>query len=199
MKAREELKAWLERSGTRQTDLARQIGTDKVRLCRLLSGRGTLEPAQLGALERVTGIAGLAIRLAAEGPRGRKRKTTPMPEAGADVSPQGGEPEGGTPLDALRALVGDVPPDVDPVGAFGDRFGIALLGGLLKLALTAKAEGTRLRALESLADRVFGKPVQRVRDETPHPPAESPELIELFESMAKPHEEPSPAREDGAA
>ena len=59
-----------------------------------------------------------------------------------------------------------MPADAHPVATFGERFGLTILGGLLRLALTGKNEGTRLRAFETLADRVFGKRMQRVKDET---------------------------------
>lgn len=179
MKATERLREWLDRSGTKQADLASQVGITRLRLCRLLRGKGTLPEAQLTRFEEVTGLRGVAAELAAEGPRERKVKSPPPPAAPP-------EPEASNPLVALRALIGEVPEGADPVALFGDCFGLPVLGGLLKLATSAKNEGTRLRALESLADRCFGKPVMRTRDETPRPPAESPELVELFATILKP-------------
>jgi transcriptional regulator with XRE-family HTH domain len=189
VKAVDELKAWLEKSGQRQVDLAGTLGVSKVRLSRLLKGQGTLLPSKLAAIEELTGIDGLALRLAAELPRGRSRKETPpippapLPPLDEDAFPPGYAAK-------LAQKIGDL--DAEP-----------LIAAKLKIAFGARTEAIRDRALSDLLDRMAGKAVQRTRDETPQAPVVDDALIQTLTKLATPPKPPlelvpSPAERDHA-
>jgi hypothetical protein len=72
------------------------------------------------------------------------------------------------------------------------RYSGVLLGQLLKLAATARSESCRLRALTESLDRLIGRPVQRVVDLTPKPPAEDHELFAIFDKLVPAAKEPKP-------
>ncbi len=169
MKAIEELGAWLDRTGTRQAAVAELIGTTGVRVTRLLAGKGTLPAAQLAALEKVTGIAELAVRLAGELPRGRRRKDAARVEPSAPPPP-------------AAELSPDLPRRL--AERLGEPEAEPLLAIMLRLATCSKSEGVRRQAAADLLDRLAGKALQRVLDTTPRPPAENAELLVLLGQIA---------------
>ena len=107
----------------------------------------------------------------------------------AFLAEQGGEAAGaGAPAPAgiieqqiteLRDLAGEASEsdERDELRTLAKRHRRTAVGGVLKLALSAKAESVRLRALEVLLERSDGKPVQEIRDTTPKAPAEADELV----------------------
>lgn len=188
MRAIEKLKRWLDESGTRQAALAAEVGISQMRLSRVLSGKGSLPPAKLTAIEVATGIEGLALSLAAELPKGRARASkTPPPEPVAPPAPLEGLTE-----DELAALPGAI------AERLGEPIAKPLFAVLVRLATSAKSEGVRRQAADSLADRICGKALQRVLDTTPKPPAENAELLLVLRQAAGEDTETPPPAEEGA-
>ena len=205
MKAIEQLRTWMEAQGMRQVDLAGELGTTKVRVSRFLSGHGGLPAEQLAALEKLTGLPGLSARLGVEAPRPRKakgRRAAPTPS----VPPSAPEPPASTvpppeeiSANARRFLgrvlgVATVTEDEDDLVVTVEKpLKAVVLAGMLRLALTAKGEATRQRALADLRDWAFGKPTQRVVDLTPRPPAENAELLLVLRQLDTTPVEAKPA------
>ena len=79
----------------------------------------------------------------------------------------------------LRALAGEAadPDERDELRTLAKRHRRTAIGGVLRIALTGKSEGVRLRAWEVLLERSDGKAVQEIRDSTPKAPAEADELV----------------------
>jgi transcriptional regulator with XRE-family HTH domain len=200
MKAREELKAWLKATGRKQSEIAEDSGITPVQICRLLRGDGAVAPANLQALERVTGLSGIAARLAAEQPRKRAPKMPRQhdkPVRRPNLASVSEAPEPALPLAEAAPSIEFFDPSLPGLlaKAAGCPDSEPLFAAELKLAFTARSEGARQRAISDLLDRVNGRPTQKVIDLTPKPPAESPELVELFETLLKPLVEPAPEAE----
>jgi transcriptional regulator with XRE-family HTH domain len=79
----------------------------------------------------------------------------------------------------LRALAGEAadPDERDELRTLAKRHRRTAIGGVLRIALTGKSEGVRLRAWEVLLERSDGKAVQEIRDSTPKAPADADELV----------------------
>ena len=107
----------------------------------------------------------------------------------AFLAEQGGEaPGAGAPeaagiierqITELRALAGEAADldERDELRTLAKRHRRTAIGGVLRIALSGKSEGVRLRAWEVLLERSDGKPVQEIRDTTPKAPAEADELV----------------------
>jgi hypothetical protein len=182
MKARDELRMWLDATGRKQVEVAESIGVGKTPFHRLLFGRGTLDGSKLEMLERLTAIPGLAVRLAQEGPRAGKAglrkasaKVVRLAPAGPPVADEAPPtmPEAFDPALPGKLAVVAGQPDAAP-----------LFQAMLKLAFTARSEGVRRAAADSLLDRLCGKAVQKVLDLTPKPPAENAELLLVLHQLA---------------
>ncbi len=186
----QQLRDWLHANGRKQVELCEATGEPKDRVCRFLKGTAGLSgPGAYAALERLTQISGLAVRLAAEAPRRRtpgpprkqaKTKPTEKPAVVVNEAP-----------DAEVALeVAEGQQLFDPglparlAEAVGRPEAAALFGAMLRLAFTARSEGVRRAAASDLLDRLCGKAVQRVLDTTPRPPAENAELLLVLQQLA---------------
>lgn len=79
----------------------------------------------------------------------------------------------------LRALAGEAADldERDELRTLAKRHRRTAIGGVLRIALTGKSEGVRLRAWEVLLERSDGKAVQEIRDSTPKAPAEADDLV----------------------
>jgi hypothetical protein len=172
LKARVELRNWLETHGVRQVDLAERLAVSKVRVHRLLAGIGGLPRDRLEALQRETGIRGLADRLEAESPRAKR---------GAGVGPVPSAPP--APLPSAE------PAEFDPAviaQAMGEPGAAPILAILVKLAATDRSGSVRRAAADSLLDRWCGKAIAKTLDVTPRPPVVDEELLAKLEQRAAP-------------
>jgi transcriptional regulator with XRE-family HTH domain len=178
---RERLRTWLDARGLKQADVCAQTGEGKMRVSRYLNGDGPLStPASYEAIEKMTAGAVTAAELSAEAPASARRGAVLQPAEEPEAPPE----QVAEAVEELADLAGEIPEDErDPLAALAKRHAGTIAGGMLKLAVSAKSEAVRLRALDSLADRGWGKPTQHVVDDTPRPPAEDSELLAVFDRL----------------
>ena len=210
MNTRQRLCNWLDDNGRRHIELAEALDIDKARLSRFLAGKAALATVEhYRKVEAFTSGAIRADELAAEAPpTGARRPRAARQPASGHPHPR--IPES-APAPA-RPAPGSAVPAGDPLLAFAANaraalsklVGIHIETGLsedellerlrgpllpvlilasLKLALQARGEGARQRAIDSLADRLYGRATQRIVDATPRPPATDAEVIAIFERM----------------
>ncbi len=154
LQQRERLLAAARARGLSLEALASECGASRQRVQRWSVGTSHLRPAELDALERLVS--------AAPEP-GQVDHLQAIAAALGDLAALAGQPEESDEKDALRGLIA--------------KLGPAAVGGLVKLAVTAKSERVRLAALSELLDRGFGRPVQAYVDRTPSAPAGEGDLI----------------------
>ena len=190
--AKEELRHWMAAGGHQQVAVADAIGVSKVRLNRLIHGRGALSADELQRIEKLTEIPGVAARLAAEQPRHRKaseRRSVRRAPAASEAVPG--------PLPEPSLLPPDFPEALPRLLAeeSGKPQTEPLFREMVRLACSARTEGTRQRAVADLLDRALGRAVQRVLDTTKRPPAENAELLLVLRQLQEAPAAPAPAEQ----
>lgn len=175
---RDRILALAEARGLRHKQLAAAAGLSgnagQVRFHRWTKGEADFDDAQWEAMERVVSGSGGGLGID-DGERSEDDKDAP-----------GAIREGLVELDELAGAVltdDELAGEKDELRALCRRHTRAAVGSLVRLMVSAKSEQVRARAAEALLERGFGKAIQQVVDMTPKAPAESEELIELFEGL----------------
>ena len=148
--------------GLTHSEMARRIGASQPTFHRWTKGRTHLSLEQLEQLEGI--LEGTAPGIGAD----LEDENAPLTaEAMATVRAE------------LTALVPQPPADeADPLGWVCREQAVLIAASALKLAVSAKSEGIRLGACKFLADRGWGKAVQRIAAENPEAPVEAGTLLD---------------------
>lgn len=149
---RESILAAAKQRGLSLAVLAAECGASPQRMQRWSAGTSHLRPGEMEVLEQM-------LAAPSQEPAGHLQS---IAAALAELAQLAGEPEDSPEKDTLRALI--------------SKLGPAAVGGLVKLAVSARSERVRLAAISELLDRGFGRPVQAYVDKTPRAPASEDDL-----------------------